>query len=49
MIVAWLCGGRRVYVFGRRVHHGLTGLALVAVGIALMLDDAHDWPWRLRD
>ncbi|SEH10493.1 hypothetical protein [Thermoleophilum album] len=31
---------RRVWVLGRRLHHGLAGLVLAAVGTALM---AHDW------
>lgn len=32
----------RCYVFGRRVHHGLVGLALVA-------HDVHDWRVWVRD
>lgn len=32
--------GRRCYLAGRRVHHGLVGLAAAVVGVALML---HDW------
>ena len=31
---------RRVWVGGRRLHHGLTGLFLAGAGLALM---AHDW------
>jgi len=34
---------RRVWVGGQRVHHGLTGLALAALGAALV---AHDWKDR---
>jgi hypothetical protein len=34
---------RRVWVGGRRVHHGLTGLAFALAGLALM---AHDWKDR---
>lgn len=53
--------GPRLYVHGLRVHHGLTGSALVAVGLltheralvgcglALVAHDAHDFPWRLRE
>lgn len=32
----------RVYVFGRRLHHGL-------VGLALLLSDVHDWRVWVRD
>jgi hypothetical protein len=47
--------GRRVWVFGQRVHHGATGcaliaagvsarsLSLVAVGVALVIHDRRDW------
>jgi hypothetical protein len=31
---------RRVWICGRRLHHGLTGALLTAAGFALM---AHDW------
>jgi hypothetical protein len=31
---------RRVWIHNQRLHHGLTGLMLAAVGTALM---AHDW------
>jgi hypothetical protein len=37
---------RRVYVLGRRLHHGLAGALLAAAGIVLMWDDRHDVPWR---
>lgn len=41
--------GRRVYLLGRyRCHHGATGLALIAIGLILIADDAHDFPW-LKD
>lgn len=36
---------RRVYVFGRHLHHGLDGLMLVALGVALVIHDFHDWPF----
>ena len=34
---------RRVWICGRRMHHGLTGALLAAAGLALM---AHDWSDR---
>jgi hypothetical protein len=34
---------RRLWVAGQRVHHGLTGVMLLAAGTALML---HDWKDR---
>jgi hypothetical protein len=34
---------RRLWVCGRRMHHGLTGALLAAAGFALM---AHDWSDR---
>lgn len=40
---------RRLYLRGRRIHHGLTGALLAALGVVLMLDDARDFPWRLTD
>lgn len=39
----------KLYIAGRRVHHGLTGIALIAVGALLCLHDRRDWPWPLRD
>jgi hypothetical protein len=36
---------RRVWVGGRRLHHGATGIVLAAAGVALM---AHDWRDRSR-
>ena len=41
--------GPRVYIRGRRIHHGLTGAVLATLGLALMLHDRHDWPWPLAD
>ena len=32
----------RCWVFGHRVHHGLAGVALAAVGVALAAQDWHD-------
>lgn len=40
---------RRLYVFGYRLHHGLTGAVLAALGLGLVVHDARDFPWRLRD
>lgn len=34
---------RRVFVLGRRLHHGLAGMAFVGVGLVLAL---HDWKDR---
>ena len=34
---------RRLWVAGQRVHHGMTGVLLLATGAALML---HDWKDR---
>jgi len=36
------------YVCGRRLHHGLVGLLLAALGAALMFHDRRDAPWGLR-
>jgi hypothetical protein len=41
---------RKLYVAGWvRIHHGLVGAALVALGAALVWDDRHDWPFPIRD
>jgi hypothetical protein len=37
--------GRRCYVLGCRLHHGLVGLALAMAGAVLMVHDRGDWPW----
>ena len=34
---------RRLWIAGQRVHHGLTGVLLLATGTALIL---HDWKDR---
>jgi hypothetical protein len=39
----------RVYIAGRRVHHGLVGVLLASLGVALTWHDRRDAPWRLRD
>lgn len=36
---------RRLWIRDQRLHHGLTGLMLAALGTALM---AHDWHDRTR-
>lgn len=41
--------GPRLYVLGARLHHGLTGAALCALGAVLMVHDRRDWPWPVRD
>jgi hypothetical protein len=40
---------RRLYVFGARIHHGAIGLVLSVIGLALVIHDRADWPFRLRD
>ena len=37
---------KRMYLFGRRLHHGLTGAVFVAVGMGLMWHDRADRWWR---
>lgn len=51
----------RCFIGGLRIHHGLTGLALIAVGVyshrrsvfllgsLLTLEDWTDFPWSLFD
>lgn len=39
----------RLYVDQRRIHHGLAGALLAAIGVALMLHDRRDFPWRTHD
>lgn len=41
--------GPRLYIFGRRIHHGLVGACLTALGAVLSIHDRRDFPWRLRD
>jgi hypothetical protein len=36
---------RRVWVLGRRLHHGLAGVILAVAGLVLMWDDRRDAPW----
>lgn len=56
-IVRHRCGPR-VYVAGMRIHHGSAGcalalvglarrdLVLTAAGMAMVVDDLSDFPWR---
>ena len=48
MILGWLSRNRTLHIGQRRIHHGRVGALLAMLGLALMLDDAHDWPWRYR-
>jgi hypothetical protein len=53
--------GPRIYVAGRRVHHGSAGVAigllglvsrnplLGVAGLAMVADDISDFPWRDSD
>jgi hypothetical protein len=53
--------GPRLYVAGLRVHHGSAGVAigmlglarrdplLGLAGLAMVIDDLSDFPWRDRD
>lgn len=36
---------RRVYVCGRRLHHGAVGVGLIVAGLILVVDDMADFPW----
>ena len=36
---------RRVYLFGRRTHHGAVGSMLVFLGAVLCWHDRRDLPW----
>lgn len=41
--------GRRVYLFGHRIHHGAVGVGLAVAGALLAYHDRRDWPWPLID
>jgi len=41
--------GRRLYIAGYRLHHGLAGVLLIAIGVALVAHDARDFPWPVKD
>ncbi len=36
------------YLLGRRLHHGLAGVVLAALGIVLIIDDWKDRWWKLE-
>ena len=36
---------QRVWVLGKRIHHGAVGFVMFAAGIALMKHDFKDFPW----
>lgn len=40
---------RKVYVCGRRLHHGLAGLVFMAAGFVAFWHDRRDWPFPLKD
>lgn len=40
--------GKRTYIFRARVHHGLVGLALIAIGTVLLVHDRADFPFTDR-
>lgn len=48
MIIFYDKKRRRLWIFKARVHHGLIGAILTGIGLALIIDDFHDFPW-LRD
>lgn len=39
----------RCYVLGHRLHHGMTGLILAAIGVALAIHDRRDFPFTRHD
>lgn len=39
---------KRLWIAGKRIHHGAVGCALLVVGAVLMADDWKDIPW-LKD
>lgn len=42
--------GYRCYVLGRRLHHGVTGIMLAALGAAMVVHDRRDAKvWLRRD
>lgn len=49
MILGWIGRGFKLYIGGRRIHHGRVGKWLAVLGIALMLDDLFDYPWPTKE
>jgi hypothetical protein len=41
--------GRRLYLGGHRIHHGLTGILFTCLGVILAVHDRHDWKVWIRD
>lgn len=41
--------GRRLWIFGCRIHHGLAGVFAIFGGIVAVWCDRHDFPWGFRD
>lgn len=41
-------GSRKVYLLERRLHHGLVGGTMMAVGLVLLLHDRRDFPWAME-
>lgn len=39
----WPQYNKHLYIGGRRVHHYESGMYIAALGLALLLDDIHDW------
>jgi len=37
--------GPRLYICERHLHHGLDGVVLFFIALALMWTDRKDWPW----
>lgn len=40
---------QRVWIAGKRIHHGFIGASITLVGAILMYHDRHDWPWPFND
>ena len=40
---------KRVWVFNKRLHHGLVGCGLLLTGLALIIHDFADIPWIYDD
>ena len=37
--------GPRMYLFGKRIHHGTVGIVLAAIGTTLIFHDRRDFPF----
>lgn len=49
MSLITITGSCRLYVQGRRVHHGLVGALLLPLAAWMVWDDRRDFPWPLVD